>query len=398
MTDLKERFRKVDQLDDPDQWPEITSRAQAGATRPVPSVAAPHPAKRIRVGIAAALVFLVPAAFAWNALRRSSPITSAPSESVSPSLTAPSPGTVLVDVDLGGGSSRMLAAIDGVAWASTTETFARLEAGTPAVPLPMRQPPSTLIASPSGGVWFGGFEPGTGPYVARISGSEGSPDIVIPLPPDTSVSHLAASKTALWALVQPTDGLTPGVLYRIDPNNGTVLDRVTLSELTAADPSNGVTVWDMSADESSVYLAVADMDHSLDMATNHRIVRIDVADGAVTATYKGDFAIYCVVASGTVWTGGAEPIRLDSDLSNPQKLALPLHTYPFGYGSGQVWFIDQSSKKIIRLVAVNATDDQIATDVSIPELTGWGSVEATYDGAGHVWLFYENGRVQEIAV
>lgn len=315
---------------------------------------------------------------------------------VAPDPSGPSPGTVLSDVPLNGTSS-VIASLDGAAWVGTTKTFVRIDAGFPPVALSMRQAPDALVAVPGNGIWIGGFEPGTGAYVARISGSEVSPDIVVPLPPDTSVALLAASPTAVWALVQSTKVQETGTLYRIDPATGAIKDRFPLSDVQVINPQAVPYVYDMSADDSSVYLTVADWLRGQGRTTNYRIVRIDAASGAAVATFAAP-TTQLVAAYGSVWTEDDQgAIRLSADLSNPQHLALPTQTYPFGYGSGRVWYVETSNRNT-RIVAVNAADNQLVTDISVPSQTGWGSVQASYDGAGNVWLLYENGHVQEIAV
>lgn len=311
-----------------------------------------------------------------------------------PATTQPSPGTVLSDTALDG-SSQGFAAIDGTAWAATIHEFVRIATGSPMVTLSMRQAPEVLVTGPAGDVWLGGFEPGAGAYLARIAGSEGSPDLLVPLPPETGVSAITASTNAVWAQVQPTNALGLGTLYRLDPSSGAVVDRISLSDVKAANPQDHPYVYDMSADASSIYLTVADIGNG--QGSNYRVVRISATSGKVTATFPTPGG-YVVAAYGSVWTDSATgPIRLDTDLSNPRSLNLPADMYPFGYGSNSVWFIE-TLNSITRIVGLGAASGQPEIDVSVPRKTIWGSVEATYDGAGHVWLFYENGRVQEIAV
>jgi hypothetical protein len=74
--------------------------------------------------------------------------------------------------------------------------------------------------------------------------------------------------------------------------------------------------------------------------------------------------------------------------------------YPFAASHDAVWFLGGSTTtvELFRLDLVNGEPAGIGLHLSVDRHPLWGSVDASFDGSGSVWLLYESGPLQEVQV
>jgi hypothetical protein len=356
----------------------------------------PSTGKRIVVALVAALIGLGGVALATRAFDRGgasntqhSPVAShAPVGSVEP-------------FDLGwdaSESSSALSSLDGYAWEAGNQHSALVDQAGGLTPLPFKQGPFSL-ASSSSETWATGFEPGTGNYVARFQPGNAVPDLTVQIG-DLGLPQVVATDTAIWVFgyERGTDDGGLGTLLRLDPNTGAVVKKVPLSSIAPTNLDHAI-VYATSADDQAVWILMAEL-RSGELGTIS-LVRLDASTYKATAYDPGRVAAL-VAGGGAVWLPGEHgPVRLDPATGKLTPLDIPDEgAYPFAASQDAVWFLGGTATRVelFRLDLVNGEPAGVGLHLSVDRDRLWGSVDASFDGAGSVWLLYESGPLQQVQV
>ena len=305
-------------------------------------------------------------------------------------------------IDLGWDSSEAsygIASRDGYAWASGYHHLTVIGPSDEQTPADFKQGPFGLSSS-STATWTAGFEPGTGSYVARFPLVSAVPDLITPIADDLSVNGVVATDAAVWVFAYQRGGHDGnlGTLIRLDPDTGNVLKRMGLQETLPPGVGNDPIVYATSADDDALWILTAELaGGELGRIT---LVRLDASTYATHIYDPGRVSTF-VVGSGAVWLPAEHgAIRLDPDTGNTTSVDLPAaHPWPFAVSGDSAWFLGGTATEVhVIRVDGDAEGIHVGMEVAVPRQSGWGSVDASYDGAGTVWLLYESGPLQEVSV
>jgi hypothetical protein len=296
-------------------------------------------------------------------------------------------------------SSNAITSNDGYAWVAGNQTTTLVGSDGTMTPIPFEQGPFGLSAS-SSGAWAVGFEPGSGSYVAHMGVGSANPGLIQPLPNDLSVSSVVATDKAVWVFGgrrDQTDG-TLGTLLRVDPNSFAIVKRIELNGAMPSAVGTDPIVYATSADGDALWILTAEVaGGELGKIT---LVRLDASTYA-TRVYDPGRVSAVVAGGGAVWLPAEHGvIRLDPATGNTTHVEVPTaHPWPFAATDNSAWYLGGTATQVdlVRL-DVDGERVQIGMELHVSRQSEWGSVAASYDGAGTVWLLYENGRLQKVSV
>jgi hypothetical protein len=296
-------------------------------------------------------------------------------------------------------SSSSLAARDGFAWVSGTGGATLIGPEGVVGDLPFEQGPFGLSAS-STGTWAAGFEPGTGSYVARFDPSSVGPNLTIPLGPFAAHS-LLATNDSVFVFGQDAgeaDG-DLGTVVKFDAGTGSELATANLGSLVVG--TTHPTVVASSQDAGELWILVANIAQGATVSTT--LIELNADDLHEESTRNVQGGSDMVAAFGGVWLPGLDgPLRLDPSTGHATGVNVPDNrAIPVAATADGVWFMGGSDEQA-RLYFVPVNQDGVATgtirEVDVEREPIWGSVEATYDGSGRIWMLYEDGHVQDVVV
>jgi hypothetical protein len=305
-------------------------------------------------------------------------------------------------IDLGWDSSEAsygIASRDGYAWVSGYHHLTLFGPDGDQSPADFKQGPFGLSSS-STATWAAGFEPGTGSYVARFPLGSAVPDLVTPIPDDLSVHGVVATDAAVWVFAYQRGGEDGnlGTLIQVDPDTGQMIKSVGLKETLPNSVGNDPLVYATSADDDALWVLTAEIaGGELGKIT---LARLDASTYATRIYDPGRVSAF-VAGSGAVWLPAEHgAIRLDPNTGDTTSVDLPgAHPWPFAVTGDSAWFLGGTATES-ELIRVDAGGEgiHVGLEVPVPRHSGWGSVEASYDGAGTVWLLYESGPLQRVSV
>src|SRR3954471_2794168 len=296
-------------------------------------------------------------------------------------------------------SSNAITSNDGYAWVAGNQTTTLVGSDGTITPIPFEQGPFGLSAS-SSGAWAVGFEPGSGSYVAHMGMVNPTPGLIQLLPDDLSVSSVVATDDAVWVFGgrrDQTDG-TLGTLLRVDPNSFAIVNRIELNRVMPSAVGTDPIVYATSADEDALWILTAEVAGG--QVGKITLVRLDASTYA-TRVYDPGRVSAVVAGGGAVWLPAEHgAVRLDPDTGKTTRVEVPgVQPSPFAATDGSAWYVGGTPTQVDLLrLDVDGEGIHVGLDVPVPRHSGWGSVAATYDGAGTVWLLYENGRLQKVSV
>jgi hypothetical protein len=373
----------------PDAWERIERRSGGPHE--------PSTGKRIVVALVAALIGLGGVAVATRAFDRGG----ASNTQQSPVASHGPIGSVQT-FNLGwdaSESSSALSSLDGYAWEAGNQHSAMVASSGELTPLPFKQAPFGL-ASSSSATWAVGYDPRSGDYAARFPAGSAVPDLTIPM--DFGVNgEVVATDNAVWVLGYDHGGGDGklGSVVRLDPNTGKVVKRLALNSILPAGISTDSILYATSGDDAALWLLIAELRNG--ELGQISLVRLDAATYETKASDAGRVS-KLVAGDGAVWLPGEHgPVRLDPATGSSTQLAIPDEgAYPFAASQDAVWFLGGSASTIelFRLDLVNGEPAGVGLHVSVDRKPSWGSVDASFDGAGSIWLLYESGPLQEVQV
>jgi hypothetical protein len=296
-------------------------------------------------------------------------------------------------------SSSAISSLDGYAWEAGNQHSALVAPSGELTPLPFKQAPFGL-ASSSSATWAAGFEPGFGDYVARFPAGSSVPDLTIPMAFGVN-GDVVATDNAVWIFGYDHGGDDGklGSVVRLDPNTGTVLKKLALNSLLPPDISTDSLLYATSGDDAGLWLLIAEIRNG--ELGQISLLRVDATTYETKAYDPGDVS-KLLAGDGAVWLPGQHgPVRLDPSTGGTTELDIPDRgAYPFAVSQDAVWFLGGSATRIelFRLDLVNGQPAGVGLHVSVDRKSSWGSVDASFDGAGSVWLLYESGPLQEVQV
>jgi hypothetical protein len=356
----------------------------------------PSAQRRLGIALLAAAIAVGGIVFAIKAFDRGEPL---PHKSPAASLA---PIGSVQTFDLGWASSEASYGItsrDGYAWASGYHHLTLIGPDDEQTPADFQQGPFDLSSS-STATWTAGFEPGTGSYVARFPLGSAVPDLNAPIADDLSVNGVVATDATVWVFAYQRGGQDGnlGTLIQLDPDTGRVVKRMGLKETLPAGVGNDPIVYASSADDDALWILTAEIaGGELGKIT---LVRLDASTYATRIYDPGRVSAF-VAGSGAVWLPAEHgAVRLDPDTGDTTSVDLPAaHPWPFAVSGNSAWFLGGTATEV-ELIRVDgdAGGIRVGREVPVPRRSGWGSVDASYDGAGKVWLLYESGPLQEVDV
>ncbi len=292
-----------------------------------------------------------------------------------------------------------IASRDGYAWVSGYHhltLFGPTDAQSSAA---FKQGPFGLSSS-SSATWAVGFEPGTGSYAARFPLGTAEPDLMVPIGDDLSVHGVVATDAAVWVFADQRGNVDGnlGTLIRLDPTTGTIVEKLVLSDALPASVGNDPIVYATSGDEDALWILTAEIGGG--ELGKMSLVRLD-ASTYQTRIYDPGLVSALVAGGGAVWLPAEHgAIRLDPDTGRTTRIDVPsAHPWPFAAAGDSAWFLGGTPTEV-ELIRVDVDEEgiHVGMDVAVPRRSDWGSVDATYDGAGAVWLLYEGGPLQKVSV
>lgn len=317
-------------------------------------------------------------------------------------VSPPEPIGLVQTFDLGWDASEAsndMASRDGYAWVSGYHHLTLFGPNGAQSSAPFKQGPFGLSSS-SSAIWAAGFEPGTGSYVARFPLGSAVPDLRIPIADDLSVSTVVATDAAVWVFGHQRAGEDGnlGTLLRIDPTRGTIVKKLVLKDALPTSVGDNPIVYARSADDDALWILTAEIAEG--ELGKVALVRLD-ASTYETSIYDPGRVAAVVAGGGAVWLPAEHgAVRLDPETGDTTQVAVPgAHPWPFAATGDSAWFLggDATEVELVRL-DVSSDGIHIGLDVKVPRHSGWGSVDASYDGAGAVWLLYESGPLQKVTV
>jgi hypothetical protein len=319
----------------------------------------------------------------------------------SPASSAPVGTVRMIELDWGPTESASgIAALGGYAWTAGNQSSALIGLDGTVTPLPFTQAPFS-ISSSSLATWAAGYEPEMRDhdYVARFPVGSASPDLLVPLH-DIGLSQVVASDSATWVLGYPESSDSLGTLLQLDPTSGDVVQREALSVLLPPTLGANPIVYATSADDRALWILVADVkEGTLGRLT---LARLDLTTGHVETFDPGSISAF-VAGDDSAWLPGPDgPVRLDASTGRTEPIsALSGRSalVPFAVAPAAVWFIGGNATEV-QLVRLDIQEESahVGLELTVDRKSGWGSVEAAYDGNGSVWLLYETGELQQITV
>jgi len=194
-------------------------------------------------------------------------------------------------------------------------------------------------------------------------------------------------------------GGTLGTLIRLDPNTGAIVKKMPLNSIAPPGLDPHSIVYATTGDDDAVWILMAEL-HNGELGTIS-LVRLDASSYATT-TYDPGRVSTLVAGGGAVWLPGEHgPVRLDPVTGRWARLDIPdEEAYPFAASQDAVWFLGGSATtvELFRLDLVNEEPAGVGLHVRVDRGRLWGSVTASFDGAGSVWLLYESGPLQKVNV
>jgi hypothetical protein len=244
------------------------------------------------------------------------------------------------------------------------------------------------------------FDPKSGDYVARYASGSAVPDLTIPM--DLGVNgQVVATANAVWVFGYQHGGEDGnlGTVVRLDPNTGAVVKRLVINSILPAGISTDSILYAVSGDDAALWLLVAELRNG--ELGQISLVRLDATTYG-TKAFDGGNVSKLVAGNGAVWLPGENgPVRLDPATGRLTQLDIPNQgAYPFAASQGAVWVLGGSATttQLFRLDLVDGEPTGVGLHVSVDRKPSWGSVDASFDGAGSVWLLYEGGPLQEVQV
>jgi hypothetical protein len=292
-----------------------------------------------------------------------------------------------------------IASRDGFAWVSGYHHLTLFGPNGAQSAADFKQGPFSLSSS-SSATWAAGFEPGTGSYVTRFPLGSAVPDLTVPIPDDLSVSDVEATDADVWVFTYQRSGADGnlGTLLRVDPATGEMVKSVVLRDALPASVGNDPMVYATSADEGALWILTAEVvGGNLGKIT---LVRLDASTYA-TRVYDPGRVSAVVAGGGAVWLPAEHgAIRLDPDTGKTTVVDVPAtNSSPFAASGSTAWYLGGTATQVdlVRL-DVDGEGIHVGMDLQVQRRSAWGSVNASYDGAGTVWLLYESGPLQEVSV
>jgi hypothetical protein len=296
-------------------------------------------------------------------------------------------------------ASNDIASRDGYAWVSGYHHLTLFGPNGAQSSADFKQGPFGLSSS-SSATWAAGFEPGTGSYIARFPLGSALPNLLTPIADDLSLPTVVATDAAVWVFVYQRGGEDGnlGTLMRLDPDTGTIVKKLVLRDALPASVGNDPIVYAKSADEDALWILTAETAGG--ELGKISLVRLD-ASTYETRVYDPGRVSAFVAGGGVVWLPAEHgAIRLDPDTGNTTSVDLPgAHPWPFAVTGDSTWFLGGTATEV-ELIRVDGDAEgiHVGLEMPVPRHSGWGSVDASYDGAGTVWLLYESGPLQEVSV
>jgi hypothetical protein len=210
---------------------------------------------------------------------------------------------------------------------------------------------------------------------------------------------VVATDLAVWVFAYGgTEDGSLGTLLRLDPATGNTVKTMVLNDVVPATVGHDPIVYATSADEDALWILTAEVaGGELGKIT---LVRLDASSYQTRVFDPGRVAAFAV-GGGAIWLPAAHgAIRLDQESGNETRVEVPgAHPWPFAVSGDSAWFVAGTATEIelVRL-DVDGEGIKVGLDVPVPRQSSWGSVDASYDGDGSVWLLYETGRLQKVSV